>query len=234
MNSNGQLSPLLCLWLLGLPALVGCGDGSTGNAIVQGTVTIDGQLAKSGNVVFHSAGDAPAAYGSIRSDGTYALRVGRGNPNNADASKIQAGEYVATVQILGPATPDEEFEGAPPKPGPLLIAEKFTKKSTSGLAHTIKAGRNIVNLELESPSEEELAARAEAAAARASEIAAAKEESNATESEGPPATVDPSGEQDDGANDDGANDDGSNDDGANDGEANDGEAKDNNQEESES
>lgn len=171
MLRNKLMCASLCL--LTLVAFVGCG-GDSGDAIVQGTVTIDGQLANSGSVLFHSSGDAPAAYGTIRDDGSFALRVGRGNTNNVNASKIQAGEYVATLQIHGPSVPDEEFPGAPPKVGPLLIAEKYTKKSTSGLTHTFKAGRNVVNLELESPSEEELAARAEAAAAKAAELAEKK------------------------------------------------------------
>ncbi len=177
---------LACLLLAGLPSLTGCGDSGAGDAIVQGTVTVDGELAKSGSVVFHSQGDAPAAYGTIRNDGTYALRVGRGNVDNVNASKIMSGDYVATVQIRGPSIPDEEFDGAPPKPGPLLIAEKFTAKATSGLEHAIKAGRNVVNLELESPSEEELQARAEAAAAKAAEEAerrAAEESADSTPAE---------------------------------------------------
>ncbi len=173
---------LACLLLVGLPSLTGCGDSGAGDAIVQGTVTVDGQLAESGSVVFHSQGDSPAAYGTIREDGTYVLRVGRGNVDNVNASKIMSGDYVATVQIRGPSIPDAEFEGAPPRPGPLLIAEKFTSKATSGLAHTIKAGRNVVNLELESPSEEELQARAEAAAAKEAEEAARKAAEENTDS----------------------------------------------------
>ena len=189
MLRNKLMYASLCS--LTLIAFVGCGGGS-GDAIVQGTVTIDGQLAKSGSVLFHSSGDAPAAYGTIRDDGSFALRVGRGNTNNVNASKIQAGDYVATVQIHGPSVPDEEFPGAPPKVGPLLVAEKYTKKSTSGLTHTFKAGRNVVNLELESPSEEELAARAEAAAAKAAELA---EKKAAAEAEKAEAAAEPESEE---------------------------------------
>lgn len=172
-----------------LVAFVGCSEGGSGDAIVQGTVTIDGQLAESGSVLFHSTGDAPAAYGAIRKNGSFALRVGRGNTNNVNASKIQSGEYVATVQIHGPSIPDEEFPGAPPKTGPLLIAEKYTTKATSGLTHTFKSGRNVVNLELESPSEEELATRAAAAAVKEpeaeDEAASEAEASEEPESEAP-------------------------------------------------
>jgi len=76
---------------------------------------------------------------------------------------IQPGEYVATVTIRGPSTPDKEFEGAPPIAGPLLTAAMYSKKATSGLTFTVKTGLNVVNIEVQSPSEEELQAISEAA-----------------------------------------------------------------------
>lgn len=191
MPQNKLVCLFACLLFIA-PICIGCGDGEGGNAIVQGTVTIDGQLAESGSVVFHPTSDGTAAYGTIRSDGTYALRVGRGNTNNVNASKIQAGDYVATVQVHGPSIANEEFPGAPPKTGPLLIAEMYTKKATSGLAHEVKAGRNVVNLELNSPSDEELVARAEAAAAKANE---AKTDGSEPENEQPSAEGQPADEE---------------------------------------
>jgi hypothetical protein len=47
-------------------------------------------------------------------------------------------------------------EGAPPKPGPRLSAARYSKRDTSGLAFTIKPGLNVISIEVESVSEEEL------------------------------------------------------------------------------
>ena len=160
MNFLSRTLILSCLCLIWLAGSVGCDSGKNRNATVQGTVTIDGELAKSGTVVFHPADDIPTAYGTIRSDGTFALRIGQGKTHDLDHSKISPGDYIATVMIRGPSVPDEELgEGAPPKPGPRLSAAKYGSKETSGLAYTIESGRlNVINIEVESPSEEELLA----------------------------------------------------------------------------
>ena len=171
---------VLSLCLIGLS---GCGDGSGPDATVQGTVTLDGVLAKSGNVVFHPANEVPAAYGTIGKDGTFVLRVGRGNIRDVDHSKIYPGEYVATVTIHGPSTPDTEFEGVPPLSGPRLVAAKYCKKATSGLAFSIKSGRNVVNIEVESPSEEELQAISEAAEIETEEAEAVEAEATVTDAD---------------------------------------------------
>jgi len=149
---------LLCLCAAPLVGVAGCDSQANRSAIVQGAVTVDGELAKSGSIVFHPVSeDAPTAYGSIRSDGTYSLRVGQGNQQDPDKSKIIPGEYVATVMIRGPSIPNEELgPGAPPKGGPRLSAGKYSNKETSGLSYSIKPGLNVINIPVEAVSEEEL------------------------------------------------------------------------------
>ncbi|MEM8945221.1 MAG: hypothetical protein AAGD11_08560 [Planctomycetota bacterium] len=154
---------LLCV--IATTSLTGCGSETDATAIVQGTVTLDGELAKSGGIVFHSKGSDPTAYGTIGGDGSFAMRVGRGNADNIDRSKIYAGEYTATVTLSGPPVANEEYPGAPPTPGPQLSSSRYANKATSGLDYTIKAGMNVITIAVESPSEEELAAMVEAAAA---------------------------------------------------------------------
>jgi|GEM_PF-1502652 len=157
MNYFNRLQIVSGICLICLAGLSGCESGKKRNATVQGTVTIDGVLAKSGNVAFHPSGDVPAAYGTIHRDGTFALRIGRGNPRDPDHSKISSGSYVATVTIRGPSTPDEKLgEGTPPKPGVRLSAAMYSNKKTSGLAYTVKSGMNVINIEVESATEEEL------------------------------------------------------------------------------
>ena len=151
-------SRFACNWMLAtaLAMVTGCGSSGGPSAIVQGTVTLDGELAESGSIVFHSDGDHPAAYGTINNDGSYSLRIGRGNTSNIDSSKIHPGQYTATVTLNGPPVANTEYAGAPPIPGPRLSAEKYAKKATSGLSYAVTAGRNVVNIAIESHSEAEL------------------------------------------------------------------------------
>jgi hypothetical protein len=129
--------------------LAGCGDSSS-NAIVQGTVTIDGVLAPRGQVTFHPVSNGPIATGPIHKDGSFSLRVGQGNMANPDESTIAPGEYVATVVVNAPADEASAVgEGGPPLAGKRLTAIKYSRKETSGLKYTIKKGRNVVQLELE-------------------------------------------------------------------------------------
>ncbi len=157
MNFLNRLRILSCFCLICPASLVGCESGKSNKATVQGTVTLEGELAKSGAIAFHSSVDAPPAYGTIRDDGTFALRIGQGNPNDLDHSKIPPGDYIATVMIRGLSIRDEQLgPGAPPKPGPRISAAKYNNRETSGLAYSIKPGLNVINIELERASAEEL------------------------------------------------------------------------------
>jgi hypothetical protein len=150
-----KILKFFCLFYLA--GLAGCESGSKRDATVQGTVTVEGELAKSGAIAFHSSIGAPPAYGTVSSDGTFALRIGQGNPNDLDNSKIPPGDYVATVMIRGPSVRDEQLgPGAPPKAGPRISAAKYSNRETSGLAYSIKPGLNVINIELERASAEEL------------------------------------------------------------------------------
>jgi len=46
------------LCLVSLCAFSGCGSKNDSGATVQGTVTLDGELAQTGSVVFHPAGES--------------------------------------------------------------------------------------------------------------------------------------------------------------------------------
>lgn len=156
LTRRPRIFEFLCLGLA--VSLLGCDSGQKRDATVQGTVTMDGDLAKSGTVTFHSTDSAPIAYGTIRKDGTFALRIGQGNVKDRDRSEIVPGSYIATVTIRGPTTPDVEMgPGGPPRPGRRLSAAKYSSKATSGLAYTVKSGRNVINIDLEAPSPEEMA-----------------------------------------------------------------------------
>ncbi|NOZ39184.1 MAG: sigma-70 non-essential region-containing protein [Planctomycetes bacterium] len=151
-------SPKLLALIVVALGLGGCAESDgTMNATVQGTVTIDGELAPRGKVSFHKTDGGPVANGTVHSDGTFTLQVGRGNISDQDASRIPAGEYTATVVVNEPSTVDPEHPSGPPLPGARLTAVKFSSRETSGLRYTIIAGLNIVDIDVEAPSSEELA-----------------------------------------------------------------------------
>jgi hypothetical protein len=137
--------------LMLLAVVVGCGGPSASyDATVEGSVTVDGQLAKQGQVVFHPATKGPTAYGNIFDNGSYSLRVGQGDLKDVDGGNLKSGEYVVTVVVNSPSIADETVgDGGPPRPGPRLTAAKYASQATSNLRVQVKPGRNVVPLELE-------------------------------------------------------------------------------------
>jgi hypothetical protein len=138
-------------WSLSLLMLsIGCG-GDSDSAIVQGTVTINGQLAPRGTVTFHPVAGGPVAVGAIHNNGTFALRIGQGNVRDPDQSKIPPGKYVATVVVNAPAdrTTSVQESGGPPIGGPRLTAAKYASTDTSDLTFEVSPGRNVISLDLE-------------------------------------------------------------------------------------
>lgn len=171
-----------------LCCLVGCADsGPPTDATVQGTVTIDGELATRGTVTLHPDGDGPVAVGQIHPDGSYAARIGLGRTADPDAAQISAGKYFVTVMVMGDAIEDDLVgEGGPPKAGPRLTAKKYASKATSGLVFNVKPGANVFSLELESsandPPDEVPAEQSEGAAETAEETGDEASASEAVES----------------------------------------------------
>ena len=159
-----------------LACLCCCGCESQLDSSVQGTVTIDGVLADHGTIAFYPAVGGAPAYGNIAKNGSYSLRVGQGNLRDEDASRIRSGEYVVTVFVNAAAQNGETLgEAGPPMPGPRMTADKYSSKDTSPLHVTVKAGPNIVPLELEAATQIEGEA-IDAADAKAGESAAATPE----------------------------------------------------------
>ncbi len=132
-----------------LVTLLGCGASKGGpDATVQGTVTVDGVLAERGTVSFYPVKEGPIAIGTINPDGTFALKVGRGNVANTDFSKIHSGEYLAAVVVLAQSTVEEDHPEMPPTPGARLSAKRFSQKGTSDLSFKVTAGLNILPIDL--------------------------------------------------------------------------------------
>jgi hypothetical protein len=136
--------------MVGVLACTCCaGCSSTMDSSVQGTVTIDGQLADRGTVAFNPVHGGAPAYGIIAKDGSYSLRIGQGNLSNEDASRIHSGDYVVTVVVNSPSRNGETMgEAGPPMPGPRLTAKEYASAATSPLHTTVKPGPNILPLEV--------------------------------------------------------------------------------------
>lgn len=138
-----------CVALLAL--VNGCGGPANEyDAVVTGTVTIDGELANSGLVTFHPVDDGKVTIGRIHPNGSFSLRTGQGDLREVDGGTVVPGEYIVTVSITGPGAPAPgAVEGAPPTPGPSLVAAKYASKETSDLKHKVKPGSQVIVLELE-------------------------------------------------------------------------------------
>lgn len=153
------------------------------DSTVQGAVTIDGELANRGTVIFHPVGKGAPAYGDIRKDGTYSLRVGQGDMSDADGGQLASGDYVVTVMVT--STPPVGASDLP-MPGPRVTAAKYREKSTTDLKVSVRPGLNVVPLDLEGasadppPTEEE---KSEPASVDATPAGAADEDEASAEAE---------------------------------------------------
>ena len=131
----------------------GCsGPAHEYDAIVTGTVTVDGELAKSGTVTFHpaKAGQGKVTIGRIHANGSYSLRTGQGDLSDVDGGTVMPGDYIVTVSITGPPVAARQgVEGEPQTAGPSLVAAKYSDKESSDLKRTVVAGSQVINLELE-------------------------------------------------------------------------------------
>jgi hypothetical protein len=153
MNTSIKSRSRLLIAAALLAASGGCGGATAKyDANVQGTVTIDGELAPGGTVTFTPVEKGPTAVGTIASDGSYALRIGQGDVGSPDSSEIPSGKYLVTAMITGSSPPtDSAPAGAPPPAGPKIIADKYGSRVTSDLKFEVKKGPNIIVLALDGP-----------------------------------------------------------------------------------
>lgn len=172
-------------WGMALAASAGCGGPAHEyDAVVTGTVTIEGELAKSGTVIFHPvAKDGLFAIGQIFPDGSYSLRTGQGDLTKVDGGTVKPGDYIVTVAISAPSAAGHVVaDGGPPVPGPSLIAKKYALKETSDLHRTVKPGPNIFVFQLERAEMEPDSAEADGAPGEVGEQVGAEKSTSTSES----------------------------------------------------
>jgi hypothetical protein len=170
-RSVSRLSWSLLLGAIALVAATGCGGFKKYGADVTGTVTIDGELARSGTVTFHPTDKAgKIAVGRIYPDGSFSLRTGQGDLGESDGGTVVPGEYIVTVVVSGPS-PAPTTPGGPPPAGPLLIAERYIDRDTTDLRKTIVAGENVLAFELERAASDAKSQEAEHPETNSAEVA---------------------------------------------------------------
>ena len=150
MNKMSQLRFSYFVLLLCAVSLPGCSDSaSQRSATVQGTLTIDGELASSGTVTFYPVDGGPVAVGQVQSDGSYSLSTGRGTAVGPNSGTVFPGTYQVAVMVMGRQDDSVVIgDDGPPAAGPRLVAKKYTNNETSGLEFEIKPGRNLFVLQV--------------------------------------------------------------------------------------
>jgi hypothetical protein len=131
----------LCLMLLLLPLLAGCGESL--EAQVSGTVTLDGKPLDKGDIVFHPADSGTPAYGSIDPEGKYSVKTGQGEG-------MLPGEYIVVVKVTSEVTPVGGEVAVVEKLPELLSPKKYAMKQTSPLKYTVTSGEQTIDIPLDS------------------------------------------------------------------------------------
>jgi hypothetical protein len=131
MPAMRKVCPLFLLAVLASVPL-GCTIGGAKTGIVEGTVTIDGTNANSGEVVFTS--EKQTIRGAIQPDGTYrAVAVPVGTVQVAVVSAPRSG---------APEIKDMGKTGGGGVANPIPIPIKYASPETSGLSTTVSSGTN--------------------------------------------------------------------------------------------
>lgn len=133
-RSHTRLAPARFALLAGV--CLGCGGLESS---VSGVITVDGEPASSGRVAFEPVAGGKMASARIGDAGRYQLQ------SNQTAG-LAPGEYRVSVTIREPLV--RPAGGGLPAPGALLIPEKYTRTSTSGLSYSVNPGANEFDIEL--------------------------------------------------------------------------------------
>ena len=129
MKVQPCLLPLVSC-LLSLVVLTGC--GTSYEATITGTVTMNGSPLNKGTVSFHPTAGGPVATGTIQSDGSFSVTT-------ATTQGLSPGEYKVTVVATDPPPASDTGEELP---GVLLTAPEFGRLDSTPLTFTVQAGAN--------------------------------------------------------------------------------------------
>lgn len=126
---------MILVWLLG-------GYGPKFGADVRGIVTISGSRAPHGMIVFNPVDGGPVSASVIYPSGQYRLTT-------AGHKSLVPGDYIVTIAVVeNDGTPAQSPDRSAARS---LIDPRYSSKETSGLASTVKSGRNTLNFDLMTP-----------------------------------------------------------------------------------
>jgi hypothetical protein len=132
---SGRACPPFVL-VFAFVALFVAGCGTSYDATVNGTVTLDGQPLTKGNVAFVPVGEGAVANGAIQSDGAFTLHT-------ATEQGLAPGRYKVTVVATDPPPPGDDET-----PGVLLTPRVYGDVKTTPLVKEVVAGTNTFELPL--------------------------------------------------------------------------------------
>lgn len=144
MNRKQRFGNVFTSWSgVGLLAIgmVTAGCGSRLGADVGGRITIAGEPAPHGMIVFHPVDGGPLAASTISSSGSYRLTT-------AGEKTLPPGEYLVTITVVEERQPPSSDEVIPPVS---LIDERYGSKETSGLTCVVERGGSTVDYDLDPP-----------------------------------------------------------------------------------
>jgi hypothetical protein len=121
-----------------LALILGC--GSPYDASVSGIATLENAPLTTGTVKFTPEQSGPSGYGSIGTDGSYSIMIGR-------EEGLPSGSYVVTVVANEESIPNKN-PSLPPAPGKPITPLWYRDPATSPLKVTVEAGSNDVPLNL--------------------------------------------------------------------------------------
>jgi hypothetical protein len=128
---------VLVIWLLG-------GYGPKFGADVRGVVTISGNPAPHGMIVFNPVDGGPISASVIYPSGKYRVTT-------AGHRSLAPGDYIVTIAIVDDGGNHTQTPSAAALQS--LIDPRYSSKETSGLMSTVKLGRNTLSFDLMPPKE---------------------------------------------------------------------------------
>jgi hypothetical protein len=131
-------TPVFQCFLLPVIALALSGCGSRFGAQVSGRVTIAGEPATHGMIVFHPVESGPLAASTISSSGRYQLTT-------AGQRSLKPGDYLVTITIVEPHASDSAQNVQPPE---TFVDPRFGSKDSSGLRCHVEPGSNTLDWDL--------------------------------------------------------------------------------------
>lgn len=148
--------------MLAVIVLTGCSKNPQAPGSISGSITYNGQPIKGGTMAFHTK-EGTAFAAAIFDDGTYSatdivegelvVTVDTESIKGSTSPSSKSKDYDRRMKMLDQRKPSDEVGGgaggvADQSKNYIKIPRKYANAKTSPLTVTVKAGRNVHNIEL--------------------------------------------------------------------------------------